>query len=139
MDEGGWNLFKEHIGYTDEELKLFRERVKDEELSRAMEITGKTIIAEVVESHGCNSRHLKGDRFFLDGAGNLLSKLCPKRMCIYLMGALETAVFGVQELFYAGADPNNVQFKRFGCRDVGVKCGGWGRVVMEIKMVDRTK
>jgi hypothetical protein len=139
IDESTWKLFQEHIGYTDEEMKIFRDRVSDKDISRAMEITGKTIIAEVIESHGCNSLHLKGDKIYLDGTGNLISRLCPKKMCIYLLAPMETAVFGLQELFYAGADPNNIQFRRFGCRDVGVKCGGWGRVILDIRMEDRVK
>jgi len=32
-----------------------------------------------VESHGCNSRHPVGDKFYFDGAGNLLSELSPKK------------------------------------------------------------
>jgi hypothetical protein len=32
-----------------------------------------------------------------------------------------------------------MRFKRTGCFDVGVKCGGWGRIVMEIKVEDRQK
>ena len=44
---------------------------------------------------------------------------------------------GMHELFYAGVDPNDMHFKRFGCRDVGVQCGGWGKIVMEIRMEDR--
>ena len=34
-------------------------------------------------------------------------------------------------------DPNEMLFKRAGCFDVGLQCGGWGRVVMEIGVEDR--
>lgn len=43
------------------------------------------------------------------------------------------------ELFYAGVDPNGMRFRRVGCFDVGVRCGGWGHIVMELKMEDRRK
>jgi hypothetical protein len=46
-------------------------------------------------------------------------------------------VYGANELFYAGVDPNELRFKRIGCFDVGVQCGGWGNIAMEIKVVDR--
>ena len=41
------------------------------------------------------------------------------------------------ELFYAGVDPNEMRLNRVGCFDVGVKCGGWGRIVLEVKMEER--
>jgi hypothetical protein len=37
----------------------------------------------------------------------------------------------------AGVDPNEMRFKKTGCFDVGVKCGGWGRIVMECRVEDR--
>jgi len=102
-------------------------------------LINKTIVVKVVESHGCNSQHKVGDKFYLDGAGNFISKLCPKRMCAFALSSFGGAVFGMHELFYAGVEPNEMLFKRFGCSDVGVQCGGWGRVVMEIRMEDRQK
>jgi hypothetical protein len=32
-----------------------------------------------------------------------------------------------------------MRFRRVGCFDVGVRCGGWGHIVMELKMEDRRK
>ena len=138
VEEGMWNFIKEHLGYSDEEMRMFRENPMNEDvLSKAPALMNKTIIAEVVESQGCNSQHKVGDRFYLDGAGNLISKLCPKRMCIFPMSALASMVFGAHELFYAGVDPNEMRFKRFGCHDVGVRCGGWGHIVVELKVEER--
>jgi uncharacterized repeat protein (TIGR04076 family) len=97
----------------------------------------KTIVAEVVASCGCNSQHKVGDKFVMDGSGNLISKLCPGRMCVYAVQALAQGVHAVTELFYAGVDPNEMLFKRTACSDVGVECGGWGRIVMEIRVEDR--
>jgi uncharacterized repeat protein (TIGR04076 family) len=99
----------------------------------------KTIVAEVVESKGCNSQHKVGDRFIFDGVGNLLTQKSPKRICIYALKPLAQMVFAVNELIYAGAAPNQIRFKRTGCFDVGVNCGGWGHIVMEIKVEDRQK
>ena len=41
------------------------------------------------------------------------------------------------ELFYAGVDPNNMKFKRASCMDVGVQCGGWGQIALEIGIQDK--
>jgi uncharacterized repeat protein (TIGR04076 family) len=138
LDDNAWAMVQQHLGYTDEEMALFRNNPRNEEvLLKAPELMSKTIVAEVVESHGCNSQHKVGDKFYLDGAGNLISKLCPKKMCVYALTPLASAVFTANELLYAGVDPNQMRFNRAGCFDVGVKCGGWGRIIMEIKVEDR--
>jgi uncharacterized repeat protein (TIGR04076 family) len=140
MDESAWSLFQQHLGYTDEEMKTFRENPRNEDvLTKAPALMNKTIVAEVMESHGCNSQHKVGDKFYLDGAGNIISKLCPKRMCIYALSQIAHGVFAANELFYAGVDPNEMRFKRTGCFDVVVQCGGWGHIVMELRVGDREK
>jgi len=133
-----WKIMKKHLGYTDDEMRAFREDPKNEDvLAKVPELMGKTIVVEVVDSHGCNSQHKVGDKFYFDGAGNLLTKLCPKKVCIYALHAATGMIFASNELLYAGVDPNEMRFKRAGCFDVGVQCGGWGRVVLEISVVDR--
>ena len=32
-----------------------------------------------------------------------------------------------------------MSFKRIGCVDIGLKCGGWGRNVMELKDIEIDK
>ncbi|MDQ7785204.1 MAG: hypothetical protein RDU20_20125 [Desulfomonilaceae bacterium] len=129
-----------HFAYSDEEMELFKGNPRNiEVLMKTREFGNKTIVAEVVESHGCNSLHKVGDKFYLDAAGNLISKLCPTRMCIYAVSALQNAVFATGEFLMAGADPNDMKFRRTGCFDVGLQCGGWGRVVMEVGVEDRKR
>ena len=126
IDEGVWGFFKKHLGYNDEEMKKFRENPRNEEiLSKAPGLMNKTIVAEVVESHGCNSQHKVGDKFYFDGSGNLITKLNPKRICVYALSTVAPLIFTANEL------------NRTGCFDVGVRCGGWGRVVMEVRLEDR--
>jgi len=133
-----WKVMKGRLGYSDEEMKAFRENPRNEDvLSKAPALLDKAIVIEVVESHGCNSQHRAGDRFYFDGAGNLLTKRCPKKICIYALNAATGLIFASNELLYAGVDPNEMRFKRAGCFDVGVQCGGWGRVVVEISVQDR--
>jgi len=138
MNKETWKFVQNHLGYTDEEMKKFRENPRNEDIfSKAPALMNKTIVAEVVESHGCNSQHRVGDKFYFDGAGNLITKLCPKRICVYALSSIAPLIFTSNELFYAGADPNEMRFKRTGCFDVGVQCGGWGHIVMELKVEDR--
>jgi len=140
IDERTWKTFQQHLGYNDEEMKRFRENPRNEDvLTKSPGLMNKTIVIKVVESHGCNSQHKVGDKFFFDGAGNLLNHLCPKRICIYALNSVAQLIFASNELFYAGIEPNEMRFRRTGCFDVGVQCGGWGHIVMEIGVEDRDK
>lgn len=133
-----WKKFQKRMGYSDQEMEQFRSEPRNAAvLANASEIKKKTIIVEVIEAHGCISGHKVGDRFILDGAGNLLSALCPERMCIYAISCLQHIVFSMGEMICADRDANTIKFKRTGCFDVGLECGGWGRVVMDVRMVDR--
>ena len=138
INEDIWKFMQEHLGYTDEELELFRSNPKNVDImSKAPDLMNKTIIAEVVASHGCNSQHHVGDRFCFDGAGNLITKLNPKRICVHALSVLSGPIIVVNELFYAGVDPNEMRLNRVGCFDVGIHCGGWGHIVLEVKIEDR--
>ena len=95
-----WRYMKNRLGYNDEEIELFRNNPQNKEiLSKAPYLMNKTIIAKVVESHGCNSQHKVGDQFYFDGFGNLLTEICPKRICIYALNAIVPQIFAVSPPF----------------------------------------
>ena len=140
VNEDTWQFYQKHLGYTDAEMKKFRENPRNQDvISKALALMNKTMIVEVVESHGCNSQHKVGDKFYFDGSGNLLTKLCPKRICIAALSPVGALIQASSELIYAGVDPNEMRFKRMGCSDVGVECGGWGHIVMELRVEERKK
>ena len=140
VDESMWNAIQKHFAYTDEEMEVFMENPRNMDvLAKAPLFANKTMVFEVVDAHGCNSQHKMGDKFYFDGAGNLLTKRSPDRICIYALNAASALIFAAGELLMAGVDPNELRFKRTGCFDVGVKCGGWGRIVMELKVEDRQR
>jgi hypothetical protein len=66
-------------------------------------------------------------------------KLWNCRGCIFAMQSLSGIVYGVHELFYAGVDPNEMRLNGVSCPDVGVAYGGWGQIVMEVRVEDRKK
>ncbi|MHA2031832.1 MAG: hypothetical protein ACW99Q_20830 [Candidatus Kariarchaeaceae archaeon] len=139
IDEKTWKSIQIQLGYSDEEMKLFKENPRNEKvLKKVPDLMNKTIVIEVIESNGCNSQHKVGDKFLFDGAGNLLTKLCPKRICIYALNSMAMGIFATNELLYADIDPNKMLFNRFGCFDVGIQCGGWGNIVMEISIEERS-
>ncbi len=129
---------RQHLGYSEEEMARFMENPRNPDiLDKAPEVLKKTIVAEVVESHGCNSRHRKGDRLYFDGAGNLLTAKAPSKVCVYALEAVSKLIYAAVEMAYAGVDPNTMRFNRTGCTDVGLECGGWGRIVLELSVEDR--
>lgn len=130
-----WKFIKKRLRYNNEEMAKFRDNPKNEDiLDKAPKIQKRKIIAEIIDSHGCNSQHKIGDRFYFDGAGNLLTKLSPEKICVYALNAITMQIFTAGELMCAGVDPNEMRFNKAACFDVGVECGGWGRIVMEIKV-----
>jgi uncharacterized repeat protein (TIGR04076 family) len=138
LDERVWRVAKRHLRYSDEELEKFREDPRNEAVLKAAQKLQKSVIVlEVVQAHGCNSGHRVGDRFYFDGAGNLLTELSPSRVCGYSLNAALMMVFTANEMIYAGADPNEMRFRRSSCFDVGLECGGWGRIVLELSVHDR--
>ena len=133
-----WEMMQQRLGYSDEEIALFAE---DPRNARVMAVAPRmmthTIVFEVVASCGCNSQHGLGDRIYYSGDGNLLTRLAPSKVCAFLLPIMGQMIYGIHELWYAGVDPNELAFKRAGCFDVGVKCGGWGRVVVQARVMER--
>jgi uncharacterized repeat protein (TIGR04076 family) len=138
IDDRMWTIIQKRLGYTDEELNMFKANPRNADvLSRQSDLMNMIISIEVVEAHGCNSRHKVGEKFYFDGAGNLLVKQCQKNICVHALSAAATLIFAANELAYAGIDPNAMRFKRTNCVDVGLKCGGWGRIVVELHVEEK--
>lgn len=132
--------YGERVGYTDSEMEKFYEgghRIRH--LKRLFESAQLyTIEAEVVRSSNCNSGHVEGQKLFLDVDGNLLTKFCPKKMCVYLVSQLVIPVAQINERLSEGHDPNNFHFMRYvRCPDVGVECLGYGDVMLKVSVIPR--
>ncbi len=135
VDERVWKMVQRHLGYSAEEIERFKTDPRNlDVLSKKTAMKSKTIVLEVVESHGCNSGHRVGDRFYFDAAGNLLTERCPRNVCGYALNSAMMMVFAANEMIFAGMDANRMRFRRSGCFDVGLQCGGWGRVVLELRV-----
>ena len=113
VDEQVWSMVQQRMGYSDQEMSQFRADPRNEEvLAKAPELMNKTIIAEVIHSHGCNSQHKVGDKIYMDGAGNLISKLCPERMCVHLVKSFSTALLLLMSCCMPGSIPTKCYSKR---------------------------
>ncbi|OGP74791.1 MAG: hypothetical protein A2Y80_06810 [Deltaproteobacteria bacterium RBG_13_58_19] len=134
--------FGERVGYTAEELAEIPEndpRVR--QITRLAKAAPRySIEAKVVKARNCNSGYRVGDRFLLDVDGNLLSQLCPKRICLYAISQVVVPVALINERLSEGLDPNQFHFMhQVRCLDVGVECAGYGEVMLEVKAVPREK
>jgi hypothetical protein len=127
-------IIQKRLGLNDQEFQVIRENPKFQRLfENAMKGARYQLVAEVVESKGCHSGHVKGQKLIFDSAGNLLTKECPERICAFLMPNLTVLINAFFENLMNGRDPNEVMFNRTGCFDVGAGCGGWGHVTLEMR------
>lgn len=63
ISEATWQFFQQHLGYSEEEMALFQANPRNADvLTKGPALIDKTIVAEVIEAHGCNSQHKVGDR-----------------------------------------------------------------------------
>jgi uncharacterized repeat protein (TIGR04076 family) len=132
--------YGERVGYAESDLEKFKEggyRVRQvRHLSQAA--PQYTIEAEVVKSRHCNSGYKMGDKFIMDVDGNFIGKLCPKRLCVYLVSQLAIPVALINERLSEGLDPKPFHFMHYvRCPDVGVDCSGYGEVMLRVQVVPR--
>lgn len=133
--EERWRRLQKRLGYSDEELAILRSRPKYVKMvEQTPQFVTHRIIAEVVNSHGCICQLKVGDRIIMDGNGHLLRDECPERMCIWALAPLAGPVNAIFERFAEQLDPNDLVFDVVSCQDVGVECGGWGRILMRIRV-----
>jgi uncharacterized repeat protein (TIGR04076 family) len=134
--------YGQRVGYTEDQLERFHEgghRIR--QVSRLSWAAAKySIQAEVVSSENCNSGHIVGQTFILDVDGNFITKLCPSRMCVYLISQLAIPVALINERLSEGLEPNDFHFMRYvHCPDTGVECFGFGEVMLKVQVVPRIK
>ncbi len=132
--------YGKRVKYSDKDLTAFQEgghRVRH--IERLSEVAPQySIEAQVVKSRNCNSGHIEGQKLIMDVDGNLISKYCPKKLCVYLVSQLTVPIAMINERFSEGLSPNEFHFMRYvRCPDVGVDCMGYGEVMIKIQVVPR--
>jgi len=128
-----WRRFQKHMGYTDEEMKVFRsDPEKVRMVTQTPEFVKCKVIAEVIESHGCYAQHKVGDRFVMTAGGELITEECPKRMCISALAQVSNVLPAIYERLIAKSDPNFERSNIVQCTDVGLDKGGWGKILMKV-------
>ena len=127
-------VIQKRLGLMEEDFQVIRKNPKFQRLfENALKGSRYKLVAEVVESKGCHSGHIQGQRLVFDSTGNLLTRESPERVCAFLMPNLTVLINAFFENLMNGRDPNEVMFNRTGCFDVGHMCGGWGHVIVEMR------
>lgn len=132
--------FGDRVGYTESDFAHFQERDPRVRLiEKVAAVSARySIEALVVQAKHCNSGYKAGDRFVLDIDGNFISKLCPKRLCVYAISQLAVPVALINERVSEGLAPGEFHFMRqVRCLDVGAECGGYGGIMMKVSVVPR--
>jgi uncharacterized repeat protein (TIGR04076 family) len=128
---------KQQLGYTDAEMEIWKSNPKNIELitsGRMAELEKYRVVAEVIKSHGCAKGHKVGDKLIFSGLGGYEGKEPPGPVCISALSPIIPLMLGVLNNIAGGNDPEKIAFNRIRCLDVGVKNGGWGEILMEIKV-----
>ncbi len=132
-----WKFMQQRLNYNGDELEKFRRDPRWQKILQGLEtVINKTIVFEVIKSHGCNVEHAVGDKFFFAAEGYMLAHKGPKKVCPYLMPAMTRMMAIIQERLYEGLDPRPF-FYRGHCDDIGLDCGGWGEVLIEASILER--
>lgn len=134
--------YGKRVGYTEPEIEKFHEGGhRTRQVLRLSRAAAKySIKAEVVKSKNCNSGHTVGQTLILDVDGNFITKLGPKKMCVYLISQLTVPVALINERLSESLAPNDFHFMRYlRCPDTGVDCYGYGEVMLKVQVVPRVK
>jgi len=127
-----WKRFQEVMNYSDEDLEKFKANPKFMKMMDAPAFRTHKIVAEIVSSHGCVCQHKVGQKLVMNGNGAFIRDECPPLMCAFLVSQFGKVVYALYERFAAGLDPKGLLLDTVGCADVGLDCGGWGRVVAKV-------
>jgi hypothetical protein len=131
-------VIRRRLKLDDQEWSIITQNPKFQRLFKnAVEASKYRLIAEVIESKGCHSGHVIGQKLIFDNSGNLLTKESPDRVCAFLMPNLTVLINAFFENMMNGRDPNEVMFNTTGCFDTGPQCGGWGHVVIKMTAVKK--
>ncbi len=142
MSEDKIKKYAQRVGYSEKEIEQFQEkghRIRQvKRLSKAASLY--SIEAEVIKARHCNSGHTIGQKLIMDVDGNFITKLCPKKMCVYLISQLTVPVALINERLSEELDPNDFHFMRnVRCLDTGVECLGYGEVMLKVQVSPRKK
>jgi hypothetical protein len=126
-------IIRRRLNLEDKDWSVIEKNPKFQRLfQNAIKASRYRLVAEVIDSIGCHSGHVVGQKLIFDNSGNLLTKENPDRVCVFLMPNMTVLINAFFENLMNGRDPNEVMFNTTGCFDTGPHCGGWGHVTVRM-------
>ena len=124
---------RKRLRLGEEEWETIEKNPKFQRLFKnAVEASKYRLVAEVIDSKGCHTGHVIGQKLIFVNSGTLLTRESPDRICTFLMPNLTVLINAFFENMMNGRDRNEVMFNTTGCFDSGPMCGGWGHVVVRM-------
>ena len=135
MDDAALGSLREMLGYTDAQWEKWKSNPQNYKIARGgLDFQKYRLVAEVTSAYGCGAGHKVGDKIVFSG-GELLTRENPERICFGLLSVINPYVQVVMERVFNGEDPTIIAFPHAHCPDVGVDHGGWGEVIVEVKVL----
>jgi len=130
------DALKQQLEYTDEQMEIWKRNPKNLKIAEVFpECQKYRVVAEVIKSEGCGAGHRVGDKFIFSGEGCLITEQSPAKICMSalqpLMGRIDTLVL---DSLLDGRDPKGLVWDAVHCVDVGVEYGGWGQIIMKVRV-----
>ena len=134
--EKRWKRFQEDLGYTDQELSIYRSFPKNvKTMEEAPAFAKYNMMIEVIEARNCMAGYKVGDTFLIDSSGCLITDQCPPRLCAAAVWAFKPLIDRIWEAFYHGGTDCFHDTVR--CPDVGVELGGGGEITLRARAVPK--
>jgi uncharacterized repeat protein (TIGR04076 family) len=129
--EKRWEGVQKHLGFSDDELRLFRSYPAHVKAMESAPCFAKMkMVVEVVEAHHCAAGYKPGDRFVVDSEGLLVAEECPEKLCVGAIYSFKPLVDRMWQAFFN--DSTEILHDTVHCPDVGVRRGGAGLVTLRI-------
>ncbi|MCG8635123.1 MAG: hypothetical protein MI863_14920 [Desulfobacterales bacterium] len=128
-------MVSELTGFSDSEMARFMKQPRTRKILGRLEAIGRiAVIFEVSRSHGCVAGHKAGDFYLFPNGGAMDLKNSTPRLCPFLMPPMTRMMWILQERVWEGLDPLPL-YAAGHCDDVGLDCNGWGRVIIEARIM----
>lgn len=135
VDENLLEMMKQQLGYSDEEWEKWKAEPRNMAIAERMSDFMKyEVVVEVTKSHGCAMGHKPGDKFYFNASAALLCKKGISHICAGALMPVLPHAWGVLDKIAMGMDPTKVAFNHVRCIDVGLENGGWGEILMEVRI-----
>ncbi len=122
-------------GYSDQEMTRFMKQPRTPKILGKLDAIGQTsVIFEVKQSQGCVAGQKEGDYYLFPNGSVMDLKNSTPHLCPFLMPPMTRMMWILQERVWEGLAPLPL-YATGQCDDVGLDCDGWGRVIIEARIM----